>query len=93
MSNTNQHLERAKEALEESGQARVAGKWDLAGYYLDVARTQAALAAVEEQRTANLIAADAADLLSSPHQVGTAEHTAYWQAHTAALAERLAVQQ
>lgn len=91
MSNTNPNLELAKEALEASGDARVAGKWDLAGYYLDVARTQAALAAVEEQRTANLIAADAADLLASPHPVASAEHTAYWQAHTAKLAERLAV--
>lgn len=47
---------------------------------------------VEEQRTANLIAADTTDQLSNPHEIGTPEYHAYWKAHTAALAERLAVQ-
>lgn len=56
------------------------------------ANAHATLALVEEQRTANLIAADTTDLLRNPYEVGTAEHTAYWQAHTDALAERLAVQ-
>ncbi|WP_065962409.1 hypothetical protein [Curtobacterium sp. UCD-KPL2560] len=59
---------------------------------LAAAQVHATLALVEEQRTANLIAADAADLIASPYQVGAAEHAAYWKAHTDALAERLAVQ-
>ncbi|WIA95835.1 hypothetical protein [Curtobacterium sp. MCBA15_004] len=57
-----------------------------------VAAAHIALAQYEEQRTANLIAADTTDLLRNPYEVGTAEYAAYWKAHTAALAERLAVQ-
>ena len=47
---------------------------------------------VEEQRTANLIAADTTDQLGNPHEIGTPEYHAYWRAHTAALAERLGLQ-
>lgn len=56
------------------------------------AGVHATLALVEEQRTANLIAADTTDQLANPHEIGTPEYHAYWKAHTAALAERLAVQ-
>jgi hypothetical protein len=91
MSNTNPNLELAKEALEESGKARVAASLDLANYYLAVARTQAAIAAVEEQRTANLIAAYNGDLLKNPHPIGTHEHDIWWAKTAGYITRRVGV--
>ncbi|UXZ57058.1 hypothetical protein [Curtobacterium sp. Arg-1] len=92
MTTTNQHFERSKEALEASGDARVAGKYELASYYLGVSQAQAALALVEEQRTANLVAAYNGDLLKNPHPVGSHEHDVWWAKTAGDLTERVGVQ-
>jgi hypothetical protein len=44
---------------------------------------------VEEQRTANLIAADAADLIRGPREIGSAEYQAYWAEHAGNITQRL----
>jgi uncharacterized membrane protein len=44
---------------------------------------------VFEQRTANLIAADAADLIRGPREIGSPEYQAYWDQHAGNITQRL----
>lgn len=88
MSAAARHLEKAADALEESGKARVAGKNDLADYYMRAARIRAALATVHEQRTANLIAAFERDAIQPPHE-SAAANKPFWNALAVDITERL----
>lgn len=56
------------------------------------ANVHATLALVEEQRTANLIAAYNGDLLKNPHPIGTHEHDVWWAKTAGDLTERVGVQ-
>lgn len=56
------------------------------------AQVHATLAIVEEQRTANLVAAYNGDLLKNPHPVGTHEHDVWWSKTAGDLTERVGVQ-
>lgn len=56
------------------------------------AQVHASLALVEEQRTANLVAAYNGDLLKNPHPIGTHEHDAWWSKTAGDLTEQLGVQ-
>ncbi|MDF2895736.1 MAG: hypothetical protein K0Q46_2522 [Rhodococcus erythropolis] len=57
-----------------------------------VASAHIALAQLEEQRTANLIAAYNGDLLKNPHPVGSHEHDVWWAKTAGDLTERVGVQ-
>ncbi|MCS6578227.1 hypothetical protein [Curtobacterium poinsettiae] len=57
-----------------------------------VASAHIALAQLEEQRTANLVAAYNGDLLKNPHPVGTHEHDVWWAKTAGDLTERVGVQ-
>lgn len=59
---------------------------------VNAAGVHATLALVEEQRTANLVAAYNGDLLKNPHPVGTHEHDAWWAKTAGDLTERVGVQ-
>ncbi|MBT1542446.1 hypothetical protein KK103_11790 [Curtobacterium flaccumfaciens pv. flaccumfaciens] len=56
------------------------------------ANVHATLALVEEQRTANLVAAYNGDLLKNPHPVGSHEHDVWWSKTAGDLTERVGVQ-
>ena len=56
------------------------------------AQVHATLALVEEQRTANLVAAYNGDLLKNPHPVGSHEHDVWWAKTAGDLTERVGVQ-
>jgi hypothetical protein len=56
------------------------------------ANVHATLALVEEQRTANLIAAYNGDLLKNPYEVGTHENNDWWVRTCDAIKPRLAVE-
>lgn len=88
MSATDQHLDRARDALAEAGEAHIAGKEKLAEFYLGAARVHAAIAGVEEQRTANLIAAFERDAIQPPGQT-TAANAPFWNALAVDITERL----
>jgi hypothetical protein len=53
------------------------------------ANVHATLALVEEQRTANLIAADRLDTILSPHGIGGEEYNAFWAKHAGNITQRL----
>jgi len=57
-----------------------------------VASAHIALALVEEQRTANLVAAYNGDLLKNPHPIGSHEHDVWWSKTAGDLTERVGVQ-
>lgn len=57
-----------------------------------VASAHIALAQLEEQRTANLIAAYSGDLLKNPHPVGSHEYDVWWAKTAGDLTERVGVQ-
>lgn len=57
-----------------------------------VASAHIALAQLEEQRTANLIAAYNGDLLKNPHPVGTEANNEWWAKTAGDLTEQLGVQ-
>lgn len=59
---------------------------------INAAQVHATLALVEEQRTANLVAAYNGDLLKNPHPVGTHEHDVWWAKTAGDLTERVGVQ-
>lgn len=54
-----------------------------------VASAHIALAQLEEQHTANLIAADRLDTILSPHGVGGDEYNAFWAKHAGNITQRL----
>lgn len=56
------------------------------------AQAFATIALVEEQRTANLIAAYNGDLLKNPHPVGTEANNEWWAKTAGDLTERVGVQ-
>lgn len=88
MSATDQHVDRAKDALAEAGEAMNAGRTELAEQYLAIARVHTALASVNEQRTANLIAALERDAIQPPHE-SVAANRPFWNALATDITERL----
>lgn len=91
MSATDQHLDRARDALAEAGEAMNAGRPELAEFYTDVARVHAAIASAEEQRTANLIAFHDNDDFVAPAHLPVADGSAqkWWHRLATSIAERL----
>lgn len=79
---------KAREALEDAAQHQRNGHD--AGQAIALAQVHATLALVEEQRTANLIAAFERDAISAPAaDVTTAERHAYWNSIADTITERL----
>lgn len=79
----------AQAALDRLEDANESGNPPMAALFAQQAQVYATLALVEEQRTANLIAALNGESLLSPHQIGTPENTAWWRALEERMTDRV----
>jgi hypothetical protein len=78
----------ARSALEEARQHQLKGHDFDANQSIALAQVHATLALVDEQRTANLIAALERDAIQPPHE-STAANRPFWNALAADITERL----
>jgi hypothetical protein len=80
------HAAAAQTALDAAAEA--GAQTPLATQFIAAAQVHATLALVEEQRTANLIAAFERDAIQPPHASGAA-NTPFWNALSVDITERL----